>query len=153
MIDPPVIAERAALHAAVIALVIPRGDMPKHFGAAVAEIHAELARQGIAAAGPVFAHHLRMPPGMFDLEISVPVARPVTAAGRVESRDEPARAVAQTTYHGDYPGLFAAWSAFGDWIATNGHVPASDLFETYLSDPVRVTDPARYETLLERPLA
>ena len=153
MIEPPQIAERAAGHAAVIALVIPRGEMPRHFGPAVAEIMAELARQGIAPAGPVVAHHLRMPPGQFDFEVGVPVARPVTAAGRVAPRDTPSRTVARTVYHGDYPGLFGAWGAFMEWIAANGHTPAADLFETYLTDPSAVSDPAEYRTLLERPLA
>lgn len=153
MIDPPVITERAAMHAAVIALVIPRGDMGKHFGPAVAEIMAELARQGIAPAGSVFAHHRRVPPGQFDFEVGVPVAFPVAASGRVGPREHPAISVARTVYHGDYPGLHAAWGAFSDWIAANGHATASDLYETYLSNPALITNPAYDATRLERPLA
>ena len=153
MIEPPQIAQRAAGHAAAIALDIPRGEMHRHFGPAVAEIMAELARQVITPAGPVVAHYLRMPPGQFDFEVGVPVAQPVTAAGRVAPRDMPSRTVARTVYHGDYPGLLGAWGEFMGWIAANGHTPAADLLETYLTDPSAVPDPAEYRTLLERPLA
>lgn len=159
MIEPPHVVTSTPVHAAVIPLVILRADMPKHFGPAIAEIMAELPRQEIAPARPVFAHHLRMPPGQFDFEVGVPVAGPVVEARRVESRDFPPRTVARTIYRGDYSGLHGARGAFNDWLAEQGHAYAPDLFEKYLTDPGATPDsrpgelahPARPAARLIRP--
>ncbi len=153
MIEPPSITLRPGSHAAVVPLVISRDAMPRYFGAAITEIMAVLTAQGIEPAGPVVAHHLRPTPTMFDFEVAVPVGRPVTAAGRVEPRDWPPRTVAATVYRGPYDGLHGAWGLFMAWLAANGHRPAPDLYETYLTDPNVVSDPAEYRTRLERPLA
>ncbi len=153
MIDPPVIVDTVATDAAVIALVIPRSAMPAHFGAAIGEIMVELGRQGIAATGPVVAHHLRMPPGMFDFEIAIPVARPIMRAGRVEPRHFASRTVARTVHHGDYPDLHGAWTTFAVWLEAHGHAVATDLFETYLTGPAQGLSAAEYRTQLDRPLA
>ncbi len=153
MIEPPSITRRAACRVAAVHLDIPRDQMARHFGPALAELNAVLAAQGIAPAGPVVAHHLNMSPGRFDLDIAVPIESPVTAAGRVAPRDWPERRVATTVYHGPYEGLHGAWGAFTAWLATQPHATAPDLYETYLTDPAHEPDPAAYRTRLERPLA
>ncbi len=153
MIDPPSIAQRPASAAAVVPLVIPRAEMARHFGPAVAELMAVLRAQDVALGGPVVAHHLRMTPDAFDLEVGVAVAAAVAPSGRVVPRDWPERTVATTIHHGPYEELHAAWAALMGWLAEHGHRPAPDLYETYLTDPAGVTDPGQYRTRLERPLA
>lgn len=153
MIEPPSIGVRAAMRAAAVHLVIPRTEVPLRFGPAVGEIRAVLAAQGIAAAGPLVAHHLRVTPDLFDFDVAIPVERPVAPAGRVEPRDWPACTVAAMVYRGPYEGLHAAWGEFAAWLTAHGHRGASDLYETYLTDPAHATDPADFLTRLERPLA
>jgi effector-binding domain-containing protein len=152
MIDTPQITQTTAQLTAIIHLTIPREEMQNVFGPSVAELMTALAVQGIAPAGPVFTHHLRMAPDIFDFELSVPVGVPVVAAGRVKPNQWPAMKVARTVYHGPYEGLPAAWGEFMEWIAANGYKPAEDLWECYTAGPHTSPDPTTWRTELNRPL-
>jgi effector-binding domain-containing protein len=111
-----------------------------------------LADQGVKPVGAVFAHHLRMPPDMFDFELGVEVAAPVKAAGRVKPGQLPAAKVARTVYHGPYQGLPDAWGEFVKWMKANDHEQAEDLWEVYQVGPQSSPDPANWRTELNRPL-
>lgn len=152
MMSPPELLDLLRVETAIIHLVVPRAEMPKVFGPAVQELFGVLARQGVESIGPVFAHHLAMPPGMFDFELGVAVASPVAPEGRVKPGALPAGRVARTTYTGPYEGLHAAWSAFDGWLVENGLHKAANLWEVYGYGPDKTTDPATYRTELYRPL-
>ena len=152
MLDAPQITQSTAQLTAIIRLTIPLEEVRNVMGPGIRELLATVAAQGIAPAGPVFAHHLRMNPGVFDFEIGVPVTAPVTAAGRVMPSQLPATKVARTVYHGDYEGLASAWGEFKAWIAANGHTAAPDLWECYLAGPESNSDPTTWRTELNRPL-
>lgn len=108
MIDTPQIIQTTARLTAIIHFTIPREEMMNVFGSGVGELMTTLAAQGIAPAGPVFTHHLKITPNIFDFELSVPVSGPVIAAGRVKPSQWPAMKVARTVYHGPYEGLPAS---------------------------------------------
>jgi effector-binding domain-containing protein len=152
MLDKPQIATTAVRPAAVIRLTIPRADIQKVMGPGYGELMAAVTAQGVAPAGPWFAHHLRMDPEVFDFEIGVPVTAPIRAAGRVQPGQLPAATVAKTVYHGSYEGLGAAWHEFEQWIATEGHTPGPDLWEVYVAGPESGPDPRTWRTELNRPL-
>lgn len=152
MIEPPRITQTDAQLTAVIHLTVPREEIQRVMGPGISELMAAITAQGIAPAGPWFTHHLRMDPDIFDFEISVPVAAPVAAVGRVKPGRLPASRVARTVYHGPYEGLGDAWGEFGDWIEANGHAPAADLWECYIAGPESNPDPAAWRTELNRPL-
>jgi effector-binding domain-containing protein len=152
MIDNPQIVQTTAHQAAIIRLTIPRNEMMKTFGPAVQELMSTLADQGVKPVGAVFAHHLRMPPDMFDFELGVEVAAPVKAAGRVKPGQLPAAKVARTVYHGPYDGLPDGWGEFVRWMKANGHEQAEDLWEVYQVGPQSSPDPADWQTELNRPL-
>lgn len=152
MLDTPDILETAEQPAAVIPLTIPRAAIQQAMGPAIGELMAALAAQGIAPVGPLFSHHLRMDPEVFDFEIGIPVAADVAAEGRMKPGRLPATRVARTTYRGPYEGLGPAWGEFGAWIAANGHTPAPDLWECYVAGPESSPDPAHWRTELNRPL-
>jgi effector-binding domain-containing protein len=152
MIDTPEIVQTTAHPAAVIRLTIPRSEMRSAFGPAVQELMSTLAGQGVKPVGAVFAHHLRMPPDMWDFELGVEIASPVKAAGRVKPGQLPAAKVARTIYHGPYDGLPDAWGDFVTWMKANGHEQAEDLWEVYQVGPQSSPDPAQWRTELNRPL-
>lgn len=152
MLDQPQIVQTAAQRTAVIRLIIPRNEIQRVMGPGINEVMTAIAAQGIAPAGPVFSHHLRMDPDTFDFEIGVSVAAPIAAAGRVEAGQLPAATVARTSYRGPYEGLGAAWGEFIAWIAAEGHEPAPDLWECYVAGPESSADPATWRTELNRPL-
>jgi effector-binding domain-containing protein len=152
MLETPQITQSAVQLAAVIRLTIAREEIRNVMGPGIREVMAALAAQGIAPAGPWFTHHLRMDPEVFDFEICVPVATPVTAVGRVQPGQLPATRVARTVYVGPYEGLGAAWGEFEAWIKSNEHTSGPDLWEIYVAGPESSTDPATFRTELNRPL-
>ena len=72
-------------------------EMQNVFGPAIGELMAAIAAQNLAPAGPVFAHHLKMPPDIFDFELGVPVGAPIAATRGVRPRQRPAMKVARTS--------------------------------------------------------
>jgi len=153
MIDTPEIAKTSRQSAATIRLTIQREDIQRVMGPAIKEVFAAIAAQGIKPAGPVFSHHFRMEPGMFDFAVGVPVNQPVAAAGRVVPGELPASTVLRTVYHGGYEGLGAAWGEFDSWIANHGYSVAGDLWECYVTGPESGPDSSGWRTELNRPLA
>ncbi len=152
MIETPQVLRVDEQPAAVIRVVVPRGQIRTAMEAAHRELMAAVAAQGVAPAGPWFAHHLRTPAETFDFEIGVPVARAVAPSGRVKPGRLPAATVARTVYRGPYEGLAQGWGEFMAWIAAQGHAPASDFWEVYLAGPESGSDAARFRTELDRPL-
>ena len=122
-------------------LTIPRGEMMKTFGPAVAELFSVLAAQGVRPIGAVFAHHLTISPGMFDFELGVVVTAPVKESGRVKPGRLPAARVARTVYNGPYEGLPAAWGEFDQWMKANGHTKAKVLGDLFGRSPMEFPIP------------
>jgi effector-binding domain-containing protein len=152
MLDTPRIVQTTAQQTAVVRLTVPRSEIQQVMGPAIGEVMQTLAAQGIAPTGPVFSHHFKMDPLAFDFEVGVPVAAPVSPAGRVRPGTLPAVTVARTIHRGAYEGLGDAWGAFGRWIAAHGHTPTADLWECYLTGPESGADPSTWRTELNRPL-
>lgn len=152
MLENPHITRSVAQATAFIRLTVPRADIQKVMGPGLAELMSAIAAQGIAPAGPWFTHHLKMAPNIFDFEISVPVIAPVTPTGRVQAGVLPAAKVARTIYRGSYEELGNAWGKFMAWIAGNGHTPADNLWECYVTGPADDPDPNSWRTELNQPL-
>jgi effector-binding domain-containing protein len=152
MIDTPRITETASQQTAIIHVTVPRTEIQKVMGPGIQELMSTVAAQGIGPAGPWFTHHLRRPTDTFDFEISVPVTAPVAPRGRVEAGEWPAMKVARAVYRGPYEGLGTAWGEFDAWVKANGHKPAADFWEVYVAGPESASDPAEYQTELNRPL-
>ena len=152
MIDPPQITESKQQLVAVIRLSIPRDQIRNVMGPAIGEVMAAASAQGIGPGGPVFTHHFKMDPGVFDFEVGVPVTAAVTAVGRVKPGQLPTAKVARTVYHGPYEGLAAAWGELDQWFTANGHKAAANLWECYVAGPESGPDPTHWRTELNRPL-
>jgi effector-binding domain-containing protein len=152
MIETPRIVRTEQQFTAVIHLTIPRSEIRNVMGPGIADLMATVSAQGLAPAGPFFSHHFRMDPELFDFEIGVPVHEPISAAGRVRPGQRPPTTVARTIYQGPYEGLATAWGALGRWITAQGHTPAEDFFESYVTGPETTPDAAEWRTELSRPL-
>jgi effector-binding domain-containing protein len=152
MIDTPKITQAPIQQIAMIHITVPRPEIQKVMGPGLSEVMSAVAAQGIATTGPWFSHHLKMDPQIFDFDICVPVASPVTAKGRVKPGLLPSSKVARTIYHGPYKGLGEAWGEFGAWIKAKGLTPAEDLWECCVVGPESSPDPSTWRTELNRPL-
>ncbi|MCB1022120.1 MAG: GyrI-like domain-containing protein [Bryobacterales bacterium] len=152
LIQSPKIVEVSTQSVAVIRLTIPRSEIRQVMGPAMGEVMAAAHAQDIGPAGPLFAHHFQIDPEVFDFEVGVPVDELVAAVGRVEAGELPACTVAQALYRGDYERLGEAWRELDWWIEANGHTPAKDRWEVYVSGPGSSPSPAHWITELNRPL-
>ncbi len=152
MIDLPHVTQTTTQLTAVIHLQIARHEIQRVMGPGLRELMSTVADQGIKPTGPWFVHHLTRPADGWDFEISVPVSEPVVASGRVKPSQWPAMKVARTVYEGPYEGLAGAWGEFMDWLATSGHTPAEDLYETYVKGPESSPDPSTWRTEFSKPL-
>lgn len=152
MIDTPQIIETTEQLTAIIHLCVPREEIGKVMGPAIAEVMAVAGAQGVGPVGPWLTHHLRMDPAVFDFEVAVPVSAPVTASGRVRAGRLPAVTVARTVYRGPYEGLGDAWGQFTEWIKANGHTPRTDLWECYVVGTETTSEATNFRTQLNQPL-
>ncbi len=152
MLDTPQIETTDAELTAIIRLEVKKEKMQQVFGPSVEELISTVAEQGGEVTGPVFAHHFRMDPDVFDFAIGVPVSESIESTKRVEASELPAMKVARTVYHGPYDGLPDAWSEFHKWIEEQGFEFESDAVERYVLGPESDPDPSNWETELVRPL-
>jgi uncharacterized protein YndB with AHSA1/START domain/effector-binding domain-containing protein len=152
ILDEPQILHTTAGPIATIHVTVPRAEIQKVMGPGHQELMAAVAAQGVAVTGPWFTHHLKMDPAVFDFEIGVPVASPVSPTGRVKPGTRPAAKMARTVYRGGYEGLGPAWGKFDAWVKAEGHTPAQDLWERYLRGPESGPATATYRTEFSRPL-
>ena len=148
----PTIVQIAEQRVALIRLTVPRAEIQQVMGPGIGELAAALQAQGIAPTGTWFTHHLHRPTDVFDFEICLPIATPVTPVGRVTNGTISAATVARTVYQGPYEGLAQAWAELESWIVANGHRSAPDLLETYLIGPSASPDSSTWRTQLDRPL-
>jgi effector-binding domain-containing protein len=152
ILDGPQVLRTAAMPIATLHVTVPRSEIQKVMGPGLAELKAAVAAQGVAVTGPWFTHHLKMDPAVFDFEIGVPVAKPISPAGRVRPGTWPAARIARTVHRGGYEKLGDAWGAFNQWAEAQGLRPAEDLWERYVTGPESGPDPGAYRTELIRPL-
>ena len=83
MLDTPTLVQTTAQPAAVIRITVPRDEIQQAMCPAITEVMAAVTAQGAAPAGPIFSHHFRMSPDVFDFEVGVPLSTPINPVGRV----------------------------------------------------------------------
>jgi effector-binding domain-containing protein len=137
---------------AFIAITVARSRVREVMHPGLMELRAAVSAQNVDVTGPWFTHHLRAPGESFDFEICLPVAAPVAPSGRMQFREWPGMAVAQTCYHGGFEGLGAAWGSFMKQAAAASHATSEDFWERYLVGPETSPDAAAWRTELNRRL-
>jgi effector-binding domain-containing protein len=118
-----------------------------------------LAERGVPPAGaPFIKYNVVDMERALDIELGVPVAAPVEASGDVHAGTLPTGQYAVTIHHGHFDGLRDATAALlqcaqrlgVEWDASS--TPQGERFvsrlETYITDPTKERDPARWQTEL-----
>jgi len=153
MLDKPKIVQTIAQLTAVIPLKIAKDPIRVMMGPGIQELMSTVAAQGIKPTGAWMSRHFKIDESGWDFEITIPVATAVKPQGRVTPSELSPRKVARAIYRGPYEGLATAWQELDGWARANGHSPAVDLWEQYVKGPESGTDPSKWETELNRPLA
>jgi effector-binding domain-containing protein len=128
------------------------GDVARFLARSLSELFGRLRLLGVTPAGPPFVIYHEFGPAGVDAEVCVPVARIVSAVGRVRARVVPAGTVASTLHLGRYEQLGAAYAALMQWVHDSGFEAAGPIRERYLTGPGDEVAPAAYRTEVDVPI-
>lgn len=152
MLNTPEVVELPARTTAVIRMTVKREQIAEAFPPAIQELMSGVGAQGAAAAGPLFARYLRMGSGDVEVEIGVPLERPIEPEGRITISDLPGGSALRAVHQGAYEELHSSWDQFGQWVSANGYEPDHGLWESYVTGPESSPDTAEWRTELILPL-
>ncbi|MES2598064.1 MAG: GyrI-like domain-containing protein [Verrucomicrobiota bacterium] len=150
MLDTPHLVQTEPQMAAMIHINVPSEQMQEVMCPAIMEVIGAAKAQGIGPAGPLFAHHYGMKPGIFNFDVGVPVSAAVEPVGRVIAGELPGAVVMRTLYTGPYEGLGDAWGDFQELVKAEGRALGPNLWERYLQGPETGGDPSTYVTELNQ---
>lgn len=153
----PEIVERPAQAYVGIAAELTLEDVAKTIDRNFGALFGWLGQSRLEPSGAPFLRYRRIDmAATLDVEYGVPIARGVAASGGVRSDSLPAGRYAVLVHEGRYDGLREANAALLTWIKQRGltpdstPTPAGECFacrlETYVSDPRRKPDPAKWRT-------
>lgn len=135
---------------AIIHITVPRDEIQQVMGPAIHEVIAAAQAQEAGPAGPVFAHHFGMTPGIFNFDVGVPTSKEIEPVGRVTAGGLPAASIVRAVYTGPYEGLGEAWEDFQDLVEAEGWTLGPNLWERYLEGPETGRDDATFRTELNQ---
>ena len=145
VVPQPVLSVRTRTSLAEIAALM---------GAAFGEMFGYLCQAGAQPAGPPCSifYDPEFREDDLDVEICLPVDRPLPPQGRVQMGELPGGTVAYTLHVGPYDAVGLAYQAVTTWIQEHGHETAGPPRETYLNGPDEVKDPSEYRTEIIWPI-
>lgn len=146
------IIEQAAQSVVAVRTRTSVQDLPQVLGKAYGEIWQYLGELHEMPAGAPYVAYYNMDMQDLDLEIGVPVARPLPGKPGVQAGLIPAGKAAACLHTGPYPEISAAYEALGAWMEQNGHQPTGVAYEFYLNDPAN-TPPAELQTKILFPIS
>lgn len=107
---------------------------------------------GLAIAGLPIARFVTAGPGLWTVDFIMPLAVPAEASGEMQPGTLAAGPVAFAVHHGLYEGLPEANAAIERWIEQNGFEVAGPMWESYVTDPGEMPNPADWRTEIFWPL-
>lgn len=147
------ITERPAQPVVFQRRTVPMDQLQGALAACLPAVFVHCQQHGLTMAGPPFTRYIAMTPGSATIEAGIPV---VEAKGSDEADilagELPAGPAATTIHQGPYDTLRAAYSALEAFVLEGGHTPAGAPWESYLTDPGEVPDPADWKTQVCMPL-
>lgn len=116
------------------------GSLSQACGKAYGAVYQALGEQGQSPAGIPFVAYYNMDMADLDVEIGVPVAKPIPGRGEVIQSVIPAGKQASCVYKGPYGQIGPAYDALGAWITEQGATPTGVCYEFYLNEPGAVPE-------------
>ena len=144
--------ELAAQHILFVRARVARHDIPNAIGEGLGKAFPYSQRLGLAIAGRPFTRYLSMGPGLYSIEVGLPVATAAQGEGDVEAGTLPAGPIAVAMHGGSYDQLSETYAALERWIETNGYRAGGPPWESYITDPADHPDPADWRTEVYWPL-
>ncbi|HZM58727.1 MAG TPA: AraC family transcriptional regulator [Vicinamibacterales bacterium] len=108
---------------------------------------------GLPIAGRPTARYLTAGPGLFDMQVGVPVAVSSPGAGDVQAGELPGGPIAVGVHAGGYDQLGETYAAMERWMDANGYRPGGAPWESYVTDPGEFPDSKDWRTEIYWPVA
>jgi effector-binding domain-containing protein len=118
----------------------PVANLTVELGKAYQSIFTFLGQIGENPAGAPFAAFYNMDMQNLDVEIGIPVSKPIAGEGEVKQSSIPADKQASCIYKGAYDQISPAYEALTKWITEKNQVPTGICYEYYLNTPGTVPD-------------
>ncbi|HJL17969.1 MAG TPA: AraC family transcriptional regulator [Sandaracinaceae bacterium LLY-WYZ-13_1] len=126
-------------------------EIAEALGQCLPAIFAHCQRHGVAMAGPPFARYPSAGPGTVTLEAGIPTVQPAEGDGEITAGTLGGTRAAVGLHVGPYETLPQAHAALERWVRENGGEPSGAPWESYLTDPGEVPDPAEWQTQVVLP--
>jgi AraC family transcriptional regulator len=132
---------------------VARHEISNAIGEGLGKAFPYAMKAGYPIAGRPTSRYLSTGPGLFSMEVGVPVAAAATGEGDVQAGTLPGGAVAVGMHAGTYESLGETYAAIERWIEAEGLKPGGAPWEAYITDPAEHPDPANWRTEVYWPLA
>ena len=142
----------APQHILFVRLRAARHELSSAIGEGLGQAFPYSQRVGVAIAGRPFTRYQSTGPGLYRIEVGMPVATATGGESRVESGTLPGGPVAVAMHAGSYDTLTETYAALERWIEANGYRTAGAPWESYITDPADLPDPADWRTEVYWPL-
>jgi AraC family transcriptional regulator len=131
---------------------VARHELSSAIGEGLGKAFPYAMRTGIAIGGRPTTRYLSTGPGLYNVEIGMPVAAATHGEGDVEVGSLPGGPVAVAVHGGSYEQLSETYAALERWIEANGFRVNGAPWEAYITDPADFPDPADWRTEVYWPL-
>lgn len=150
----PRVETRDAMFVLVQRHVVPMAEVQQAMAKALPAAFAACTANGWQMTGPPMTRYPDPSMGgpTMTLESGLPVAGPVEAPEGLDVVQTTAGPVAVFIHRGIYETLGQTWQAAFGWVGANGRTLAGAPWESYLTDPGSVPDPADWVTEVCLPL-
>jgi AraC family transcriptional regulator len=129
-----------------------RHELSSAIGEGLGKVFPYSQSAGLAIAGRPFTRYLSTGPGLFSIEVGIPIASAGPGRGEVEAGSLPGGPVAVAMHAGSYDQLVETYAALQRWIEANGFRIGGPPWESYITDPAEFPDPADWKTEVYWPL-
>jgi len=129
-----------------------RHEIAKAIAESLGKAFPYVMQKGLPIAGRPTARYLTAGPGLFDMQIGVPIATPSAGEGDVQSGELPGGATAVAVHAGSYDSLSETYAAMERWMEANGYRPGRGPWESYVTDPGDFPDVKDWRTEVYWPL-
>lgn len=144
--------EIAAQNILFVRLRAARHEIANAIGEGLGKAFPYSQRLGLAIAGRPFTRYQSSGPGLYSIDVGMPVAASPLGEGAVEAGTLPGGPVAVAMHAGPYEQLSETYAALERWIEANGYRAGGAPWESYITDPADHPDPADWRTEVYWPL-
>lgn len=136
-----------------VRLRVARHELASAIGEGVGKAYPYAQRSGFAIAGHPITRYHSTGPGLYDIDVCIPLDSPAPGEGDVLAGVLPAGPAAVAVHIGPYDRLPETYAALERWMESNGLRSGGAPWESYVTDPGENPDAETWRTDVYWPVA